>query len=51
MAEYFLAEHQKLSNSMSLKDRDLYLAGTIATAVVAGRFVFSYLKAHLIRLR
>ncbi|KAI1451035.1 cytochrome P450 [Annulohypoxylon stygium] len=36
MAEYFLAEHQKLSNSMSLKDRDLYLAGTIATAVVAG---------------
>ncbi|KAI1370297.1 cytochrome P450 [Hypoxylon crocopeplum] len=36
MAEYFLEEHQRLSNSMSLEERDLYLAGTIVTAVVAG---------------
>ncbi|KAI0179154.1 cytochrome P450 [Hypoxylon sp. FL1284] len=36
MSEYFLEEHQKLSNSMSLQNRDLYLAGTIVTAVVAG---------------
>ncbi|KAI0887576.1 cytochrome P450 [Annulohypoxylon maeteangense] len=36
MSGYFLEEHQKLSDSMSLKDRDLYLAGTMVTAVVAG---------------
>ena len=35
MSEYFLKEYQKTS----AKDRDLYLGGTIVTAVVAGRFV------------
>lgn len=39
MAQYFLDEHQSLDGSMSLRDRDLYLAGTAITAVVAGRFV------------
>ncbi|CAH0031673.1 unnamed protein product [Clonostachys rhizophaga] len=36
MAQYFLDEHQSLEGSMSLRDRDLYLAGTAITAVVAG---------------
>ncbi|XXH00984.1 hypothetical protein Hte_007335 [Hypoxylon texense] len=36
MSGYFLEEHQRLSTSMSLQDRDQYLAGTIVTAVVAG---------------
>ena len=35
MSEYFLKEYEK----SSMKDRDLYLGGTIVTAVVAGRFV------------
>ena len=35
MSEYFLKEYEK----SSMKERDLYLGGTIVTAVVAGRFV------------
>jgi cytochrome P450 len=36
MTQHFLAEYEGLSGSMSLKDRDLYLSGTIITAMVAG---------------
>ncbi|RYO96187.1 hypothetical protein DL765_011668 [Monosporascus sp. GIB2] len=36
MAEYFLQEYQTHSRDKTLEDRNLYLGGTIVTAVVAG---------------
>ncbi|RYP55519.1 hypothetical protein DL769_010135 [Monosporascus sp. CRB-8-3] len=36
MSEYFLEEYQMHSRDKTLEDRDLYLGGTIVTAVVAG---------------